>query len=98
MVQKQGMTRVFTPEGDSFAVSVVSVLPNTITQKNQSKVDGYPRYRLLLGRRKKNIFLRHNWALQKGSVNPGDGLWEFRVNSDENENLEIEVKINIRYI
>jgi large subunit ribosomal protein L3 len=29
---KQGMTRLFTPEGDSYAVSVVSVDPNTVTQ------------------------------------------------------------------
>ena len=30
--KKQGMTRLFTPEGDAFAVSVVSVNPNIITQ------------------------------------------------------------------
>ena len=30
--KKQGMTRLFTPEGEAFAVSVVSVNPNIITQ------------------------------------------------------------------
>ena len=39
--KKQGMTRVFTPEGDSFAVSVVSVLPNTITQIKSVESEGY---------------------------------------------------------
>jgi large subunit ribosomal protein L3 len=38
---KQGMTRLFTPEGDSFAVSVVSVSPNTITQIKSKELDGY---------------------------------------------------------
>ena len=38
---KQGMTRLFTPEGDSYAVSVVSVDPNTVTQIKTDSVDGY---------------------------------------------------------
>ena len=39
--KKQGMTRLFTPEGDAFAVSVVSVNPNIITQIKSEEVDGY---------------------------------------------------------
>ena len=39
--KKQGMTRLFTPEGDSFAVSVVSVQPNIITQIKSEEIDGY---------------------------------------------------------
>ena len=39
--KKQGMTRVFTPEGESFAVSVVSVLPNIITQIKSEEKEGY---------------------------------------------------------
>ena len=38
--KKQGMTRLFTPEGDSFAVSVVSVNPNTITQIKSVEIQG----------------------------------------------------------
>ena len=34
--KKQGMTRMFTPEGEAFAVSVVSISPNTITQIKSS--------------------------------------------------------------
>ena len=39
--KKQGMTRMFTPEGDAFAVSVVSVSPNIITQIKSQETDGY---------------------------------------------------------
>ena len=38
--KKQGMTRVFTPEGDAIAVTVVSIEPNTITQIKSDEVDG----------------------------------------------------------
>ena len=58
--KKQGMTRLFTPEGDSFAVSVVSVDPNTITQIKSEQVDGYNSIQVTTGqKRKKNIYLKH---------------------------------------
>jgi large subunit ribosomal protein L3 len=47
--KKQGMTRLFTPEGDSFAVSVVSVDPNTITQIKSEEVDGYSSIQVTTG-------------------------------------------------
>ena len=50
--KKQGMTRVFTPEGDSFAVSVVSVLPNTITQIKSVESEGYSSIQVTTGEKK----------------------------------------------
>ncbi len=50
--KKQGMTRLFTPEGDSFAVSVVSVNPNTITQIKSVEVDVITLSKLLLVKRR----------------------------------------------
>ena len=49
---KQGMTRLFTPEGDSFAVSVVSVNPNTITQIKSQELDGYSSFQVTTGEKK----------------------------------------------
>ena len=54
--KKQGMTRLFTPEGDSFAVSVVSVDPNTITQIKSKEVDGYSSIQVTRNQERKTSF------------------------------------------
>ena len=50
--KKQGMTRLFTPEGDAFAVSVVSVNPNIITQIKSEEVDGDSSVQVTTGQKK----------------------------------------------
>ena len=94
--KKQGMTRLFTPEGDSFAVSVVSVDPNTITQIKSEEVDGYSSIQVTTGQKKeKHISRPLSGHYKKGSINPGYGLWEFKVNSEDIENLEVGSQLNI---
>tara|TARA_B100000963_G_C22556720_1_gene639372 strand:- start:92 stop:727 length:636 start_codon:yes stop_codon:yes gene_type:complete len=94
--KKQGMTRLFTPEGDSFAVSVVSVDPNTITQIKSEQVDGYNSIQVTTGQKKeKHISKALSGHYKKGSINPGSGLWEFKVNSEDIENLEVGSQLNI---
>jgi large subunit ribosomal protein L3 len=93
---KQGMTRLFTPEGDSYAVSVVSVDPNTVTQIKTDEVEGYNSVQVTTGVKKEKHFSKPlSGHYKKGSINPGDGLWEFKVNSEEIENLEIGSQLNI---
>lgn len=93
---KQGMTRLFTPEGDSYAVSVVSVDPNTVTQIKTDSVDGYNSVQVTTGLKKEKHVSKPLFGhYKKGSINPGDGLWEFKVNSEEIENLEIGSQLNI---
>ena len=94
--KKQGMTRLFTPEGDSFAVSVVSVDPNTITQIKSEEVDGYSSIQVTTGQKKeKHLSKPLSGHFKKGSINPGYGLWEFKVNSEDIENLEVGSQLNI---
>ena len=52
--KKQVMTRIFTPEGDAFAVSVVSVSPNTITQIKTQEIDGYSSVQVTTGKKKEH--------------------------------------------
>ena len=76
--KKQAMTRIFTPEGDAFAVSVVSVNPNIITQIKSEEVDGYSSIQVTTGQKKdKHLSKPLSGHYNKRSVNPGDGLWEF---------------------
>ena len=46
------MTRFFTPEGDAFAVSVVSINPNTVTQIKSEENDGYTSIQVTTGQMK----------------------------------------------
>jgi|TARA_B100001540_G_C15789737_1_gene634838 large subunit ribosomal protein L3 len=88
--KKQGMTRIFTPEGEGYAVSVVSVNPNTITQIKSFEVDGYSSVQVTTGEKKeKHIKKPISGHYKKKGINPGDGLWEFRVDPEKLEDLEV---------
>tara|TARA_Y100001970_G_scaffold193597_1_gene235259 strand:+ start:1979 stop:2614 length:636 start_codon:yes stop_codon:yes gene_type:complete len=88
--KKQGMTRMFTPEGNGFAVSVVSVSPNTITQIKSQETDGYSSVQVTTGEKKeKHVKKPISGHFKKKGVNPGEGLWEFKVNSKELEELKV---------
>jgi large subunit ribosomal protein L3 len=88
--KKQGMTRMFTPEGDAFAVSVVSVSPNIITQIKSQETDGYSSIQVTTGEKKeKHIKKPMSGHFKKKGVNPGEGLWEFKVNPEALEELEV---------
>ena len=88
--KKQGMTRMFTPEGDAFAVSVVSVSPNIITQIKSQETDGYSSVQVTTGEKKeKHIKKPISGHFKKKGVNPGEGLWEFKVNPEALEELKV---------
>ena len=38
---KRGMTRIFTPEGESIPVTVIEATPNRVTQRKTVEKDGY---------------------------------------------------------
>ena len=82
--KKQGMTRLFTQEGNSYPVSVVTVQPNTVTQVKTLEKDGYSSIQVTTGNKKEkhisNPLLGH---FKKASVVPGDGLWEFTTSEEE---------------
>lgn len=88
--KKQGMTRVFTPEGVAVAVTVISVEPNTITQIKSDEVDGYSSVQVTTGDKKEKHLTKPQLGhFKKNSINPGEGLWEFRVTSDQIAELEV---------
>ena len=88
--KKQGMTRVFTPEGDAISVTVVSIEPNTITQIKSEETDGYSSVQVTTGSKKEKHLTKPQLGhFTKNSIKPGEGLWEFRVTSDEITELEV---------
>ena len=94
--KKQGMTRFFTEEGKSFAVTVVSVKPNTITQLKTLDKDGYSSIQVTTGRKKDKHLTRPQLGhFKKASVEPGEGLWEFTSTPEEMKDLEIGKSLSI---
>ena len=50
--RKCGMTRVFTPEGESIPVTVIEVTPNRVTQVKSAESDGYGAVQVTFGERR----------------------------------------------
>lgn len=92
--RKRGMTRVFTEQGASVPVTVVEVLPNRVTALKTQDQHGYDAVQVTAGTKKVS---RVNKAalgeFKKAGVEPGNGLWEFRVAGDEAEGIEVGAEI-----
>jgi len=96
--RKVGMTRVFTDDGASLPVTVIEVEPNRITQLKTLETDGYRAVQVTTGKRKANRVtkpLAGHFA--KANTEAGRGLWEFRLNDGEGEELAMgnEIKVDI---
>jgi len=88
--KKQGMTRVFTEEGGSLPVTVVSVEENTITQIKTIDKEGYNSVQVTVGQKKEKHLTKSELGhFKKASVLPGEGLWEFPVENQLIEKLEV---------
>ncbi len=86
--RKCGMTRVFTEDGDSIPVTVIEAASNRVAQLKEPGRDGYRAVQITSGSvspaRIPKPQLGH---FQNASVDPGEGLWEFRLDDGEGEDL-----------
>ncbi len=83
--RKCGMTRVFTEDGVSIPVTVIEVLPNRVTQVKTVENDGYNAIQVTTGIRKRSRVTKPMAGhYAKAGVEPGLGLWEFRVTDATN--------------
>ena len=94
--KKQGMTRLFTEEGKSYPVTVVSIKPNTVTQVKTLKKDGYSSIQVTTGNKKdKHLTKPQLGHFKKASVEPGEGLWEFTTSEEEITEMKVGKSISI---
>jgi large subunit ribosomal protein L3 len=94
--QKVGMTRVFTEKGDSIAVSVIEVIPNRITQVKSIETDGYTAIQVTTGTKKASRLSKPMIGhYAKANVEPGVGLWEFRVKSTDDFKVGNELTVKL---
>jgi large subunit ribosomal protein L3 len=96
--RKAGMTRVFTPEGESVPVTVIEAEPNRITQVKSDEADGYRALQVTVGKRRANRVTKPMAGhFAKANVEAGRGLWEFRLADKEGEDLAVggELKVDM---
>lgn len=82
--RKYGMTRIFTPEGESVPVTVVLVEPNQVVQLKTKEKDDYTAVQVKVGTVKANKVskpVKGHYA--KAEVEPGRLLHEFRVDEEK---------------
>jgi large subunit ribosomal protein L3 len=92
------MTRIFTDAGESIPVTVIEALPNRISQLKSADSDGYRAVQVTVGSRKASRVARPQAGhFSKASIEPGEGLWEFRLEDSEGEELEAgsDIKVDI---
>lgn len=81
--RKCGMTRVFTEDGASIPVTVIEVTPNRVTQIKTLEKDGYRAIQVTTGTRKRaRVTKPQAGHFAKAGVEPGRGLWEFRIEGE----------------
>ena len=96
--RKIGMTRLFSATGDATPVTVLEVTANRVTQMKDEANDGYRAVQVTIGNRRADKMpkpLAGKYA--KAGVEPGRGLWEFRLGANEGADLKpgAEVKLDI---
>lgn len=88
--RKCGMTRVFTEEGRSIPVTVVQVEEHRVTQLRILERDGYRAVQVTTGKCKLSRLTKPEAGhFAKAGVEPGRGLWEFRLDEGEGEGLQV---------
>ncbi|WP_018862129.1 MULTISPECIES: 50S ribosomal protein L3 [unclassified Thioalkalivibrio] len=86
--RKLGMSRVFTDDGVSVPVTVLQVDNNRVVQIKRTEGDGYNAVQVTAGSRKPSRVSKPEAGhYAAASVEPGRGLWEFRVEEAELDGL-----------
>jgi len=92
------MTRVYAEDGAAAPVTVIEVTPHRVTQVKEQANDGYRAVQVTTGTRRadrltKPVAGKHS----KVGVEPGRGLWEFRLADGEGADLKTgaELKVDV---
>jgi large subunit ribosomal protein L3 len=96
--RKCGMTRIFMESGDSVPVTVIEALPNRVTTLKTPERDGYRAIQVTVGRARANRLNKAEAGhFAAAKVEPGEGLWEFRLEDGEGDALAAgeEIKVDL---
>ena len=96
--KKCGMSRLFTEDGRSVPVTLIEATPNRVTQVKAADNDGYVAVQVTAGAKRASLLTRPaKGHFAKAKVEPGRGLWEFRLNSSDADKYVVgaEIKADI---
>ena len=94
--RKFGMTRIFTEEGLSIPVTVIEVRPNRVTQVKSLEKDGYRAVQVTTGTKKSGRVNKPAAGhFARANVEAGRGLWEFRLDLGEGEEIAVGSSIDL---
>jgi large subunit ribosomal protein L3 len=94
--RKVGMTRIFTEEGASIPVTVVEVEANRVSQVKSVETDGYNAIQVTTGTKKANRVVKPEAGhFAKAGVEAGRGLWEFRLENNEEFAVGAELTVEL---
>ena len=80
--RKCGMSRLFTEDGRSIPVTLIEATPNRVTQVKTEDNDGYSAVQVAVGVKRASLLnAAEKGHYAKAKVEPGRGLWEFRLNA-----------------
>lgn len=92
--RKCGMSRFFTEDGTSVPVTLIEATPNRVTQVKTGDSDGYDAIQVTAGVKRASLLSKPaKGHFASAKVEPGRGLWEFRVAGDEAGKYEVGAEI-----
>lgn len=95
--RKCGMSRIFTEDGTSIPVTLIEATPNRVTQVKTEDNDGYSAVQVTAGAKRASLLTKPaKGHYAKAKVEPGRGLWEFRVSAEDVAKYEVgnEIKVD----
>lgn len=94
--RKVGMTRIFTPEGQSIPVTVIEIEKNSVTQVKTVETDGYNAIQVTTGAKKASRLNKpEKGHFAKAGVEAGRLLREFRVDNSAEYAVGQEITVEI---
>ncbi|RIY32187.1 50S ribosomal protein L3 [Psittacicella melopsittaci] len=94
--RKVGMTRIFTPEGQSIPVTVIEIEKNSVTQVKTNETDGYNAIQVTTGSKKASRLNKpEKGHFAKAGVEAGRLLREFRVDNAAEYTVGQEITVEV---
>ncbi len=94
--RKCGMSRIFTEDGHSIPVTLIEATPNRVTQVKTRDNDGYCAVQVTAGAKRASLLTKPaKGHYAKAKVEPGRGLWEFRVSDDDAGKYAVGAEIKV---
>ena len=94
--KKCGMSRLFTEDGRSVPVTLIEATPNRVTQVKTADNDGYAAVQVTAGAKRASLLTKPaKGHFAKAKVEPGRGLWEFRLADKDADKYAVGAEIKV---